>query len=288
MSTILLGSVASASVFLGLPFGRLHRAFVHRKGFFNGAAGGILLYLLLDLLGHARERPWEVISAARSGAATWPQAIALILIFAGGLAAGWLVAVVVQQLWGDARWIRARATTAGREPGLPEREQNLLTNLLIALSVGLYNFLQGMAIGQAGRWTVQATLIGGIGLLLLGFVLHNAVKGFAIVAPLIGAGMPVAWRYLLALGVVASLPTLPGLILGISYWNPFLFVGFFTTAAGTTLFTLRELLFREPLLQQHRGAVGGVAVGFLVAVIVTLVLEINQYSLPELMSSFWL
>src|SRR3970282_1661486 len=54
--------------------------------------------------------------------------------------------------------------------------------LMIAIGIGLHNFGEGLAIGQAfvqGSLALAFTLV-------IGFGLHNATEGFGIVAPLSG------------------------------------------------------------------------------------------------------
>ncbi len=283
MSILVLGTFASSAVFLGLPLGRVQHLSAQRKRLFTGATVGFLFYLILDLLGHARELPLEVLGAARLGEAAMSLAVMLIASFFGGLVVGWLAGAGLQRLWS-----RTRAG-AGRE-NRTAQGQAMRRSLLIAVSIGLYNFLQGMAIGEAGRFTVHSAVSesGAEVLLLVGFLLQNAAKSFFIISPLIGAGVPVSWRYLLTLGAVAGLPTLLGTLFGSAYWNPNLFVSFLTVAAGMTAFTLRELLRSQEIQGAGRSAFGGILIGFVVALIVTFALEMGQYSLPELMSSYWL
>src|SRR6266481_4495581 len=52
--------------------------------------------------------------------------------------------------------------------------------LLIAVGIGLHNFAEGLAIGQAAARSEIALAT----LLVVGFALHNATEGFGIVAPL--------------------------------------------------------------------------------------------------------
>lgn len=282
MSILVLGTFASSAVFLGLPLGRVRHLSAQRKRLFTGATIGFLLYLILDLLGHARELPLEVLGAAREGEAAMSLAVMLIASFLGGLVVGWLAGAALQRLYGTRAGAGRESRTAG--------EHAMRRSLLIAVSIGLYNFLQGMAIGEAGRFTVHSAVSesGEEVLLLVGFLLQNAAKSFVIISPLVGAGVPVSWRYLLTLGAVAGLPTLLGTLFGSAYWNPNLFVSFLTVAAGMTAFTLRELLRSDEMQEAGRSAFGGILVGFVVALIVTFVLEMGQYSLPELMSTYWL
>src|SRR2546430_14047261 len=51
----LLGAVAGFTIFLGLPIGRLRNPAPRLRALLNAAAARILLFLLWDVLAHARE-----------------------------------------------------------------------------------------------------------------------------------------------------------------------------------------------------------------------------------------
>jgi hypothetical protein len=55
--TILLGAIAGFTIYLGLPLGRVRVGSVTAKAFLNATSAGILLFLLLEILGHATEPP---------------------------------------------------------------------------------------------------------------------------------------------------------------------------------------------------------------------------------------
>ena len=64
--------------------------------------------------------------------------------------------------------------------------------LLIATGIGLHNFSEGLAIGQAAApGEISLALV-----LVIGFGLHNATEGFGIVAPLSGDAERPSWRFL--------------------------------------------------------------------------------------------
>src|SRR5207247_8288226 len=108
--------------------------------------------------------------------------------------------------------------------------------LLIATGIGLHNFAEGLAIGQAGA-------TGEIGLalvLIIGFGLHNATEGFGIVAPM--SGERASWRFLGLLGLIGGGPTFLGTVVGQAWTSEALSVAFLALAAGSILYVVLELV----------------------------------------------
>ncbi len=284
-AVILLSVFAATTILLSLPVARLQRPALQPKSFLTGAAAGILLYLLVDLLGHARERPEEVMSSAVRGEEPWGHALVLTTSFVAGLGLGVLLLAYLQRRWD--RSPMHQAATATRTQPVVERASRL--GLLIAVGIGLYNFAQGMGMGQAGRFTVPTAVSSGAGqaLLLSGLAVQTLVKGVSITGPLAGFASPMSWRYLLSLAVLAGSPIVLGTLVGVSVWIPDLFVGVLTLAAGALVVAVRALL-HVGRVGGWKHTLGGLLAGFLVALVATFFLEISHYSLPELKSSFWL
>ena len=108
--------------------------------------------------------------------------------------------------------------------------------LLIATGIGLHNFSEGLAIGQAGA-------TGEIGLalvLIIGFGLHNATEGFGIVAPL--SGERPSWKFLALLGLIGGGPTFVGTLIGQAWTSKALSVAFLALAAGSILYVVLQLV----------------------------------------------
>src|SRR5213082_851688 len=82
---VLLGAVAGATVFLGLPVARMHGLPKSLQGFLNAFATGILVFLLWDILTHAAGPVEVAITQGHRG----PFA-AMAVIFAVGMAVGLL------------------------------------------------------------------------------------------------------------------------------------------------------------------------------------------------------
>ena len=54
--TILLGAIAGFAIYLGLPLGRVRVGSLRTRAFLNATSAGILLFPLVEILGHATER----------------------------------------------------------------------------------------------------------------------------------------------------------------------------------------------------------------------------------------
>ena len=110
--------------------------------------------------------------------------------------------------------------------------------MLIAVGIGLHNFSEGLAIGQsAAKGEIGLALV-----LIIGFGLHNATEGFGIVAPMAAAGERASWGFLLAAGLIGGGPTFLGTVVGRSFVNDTLFLGFLALAAGSILYVVVQLL----------------------------------------------
>ncbi len=156
-----------------------------------------------------------------------------------------------------------------------ERRRLDLTNpairlsFLIAIGIGVHNFAEGLAIGQAAA----ASEIGLAVTLIIGFGLHNATEGFGICGPLSGAGIVPSWRLLALLGVIGGGPTFLGTVVGQAWTSDALSVIFFTVAGGSILYVVQELFavnrrYGNPVLVTWL-LVLGVLLGFATDFVVT-------------------
>jgi len=110
--------------------------------------------------------------------------------------------------------------------------------LFIATGIGLHNFSEGLAIGQAAALDKLSLAY----VLVIGFGLHNATEGFGIVAPLTGDAEPPSWRFLALLGVIGGFPTFFGTVVGQAWTSTAVSVLFLALAAGSILYVVMELL----------------------------------------------
>jgi zinc transporter, ZIP family len=243
--TILLGALAGFTIYLGLPLGRVRVASRGTKAFLNATSAGILVFLLVEILAHATEPVEEALKEAAEDQAAWGQFAALGLVYAIGFGVGLLALFYVGRLW--KRPSRTERTSIGpgamaaaeAELSQPAAQSAALrTGMAIAAGIGLHNFSEGLAIGQAaqaGEMTLAA-------LLIVGFALHNTTEGFGIVGPLAAAGVRASWGWLGLAGLVGGGPTFLGTIVGTSFSSTYLFVGCLALAAGALLYVIGEIL----------------------------------------------
>ena len=269
---LLLGAIAGATIFIGLPVGRLHDLDVRVKAFLSATATGILLFLLWDVLSEAIEPVEDALPGKEY--TTWSHLAGMSAVALGGFVVG-LLSLVYYDAWMKARRQRTflgpgAASTAefeaSRVPGLSAARW---LAIFIATGIGLHNFSEGLAIGQsAARDELSLAFV-----LVIGFGLHNATEGFGIVAPLSGETEPPSWGFLGALGLIGGAPTFLGTVVGQSWTNEFVSVAFLALAAGSILYVVMELLnvcrtFASKALTSW-GVVLGLTLGFVTDFVLT-------------------
>jgi ZIP family zinc transporter len=235
---LLLGLLAGATIFIGLPMGRLHDVGQSFKAFLSATATGILLFLLWDVLTEAVEPVEDALNAR-----DWGQFSGYAALAFGGFAVGLLSLVYYDS------WMKARRRKSFLGPGAAsatELERSHFTGLtparwlalFIATGIGLHNFSEGLAIGQAASLDNLSLAY----VLVIGFGLHNATEGFGIVAPLSGDAEPPSWRFLALLGVIGGFPTFFGTVVGQAWTSTGVSILFLSLAAGSILYVVMELL----------------------------------------------
>jgi ZIP family zinc transporter len=269
--TILLGAIAGSTIFLGLPLGRLRKPHQRLKAVLNGLSAGILLFLLIEIVEHAFEPLEARVEQAHEGLGSWTSVAPMALVFAAGLTFG-LVSLLYLSKWQRAR---RPAPPSSQGPGamavtesLHEVKEALSLGMSVAAGIGLHNFSEGLAIGQAAKLGQLSLAV----LLVVGFALHNATEGFGIVGPLAAGGVRASWPYLLIAGLVAGGPTFLGTVVGLAYTSPYVSVLFLALAAGAIVYVIAEILNVGRRLGAWDLTVWGVLGGFFLALTTELVI----------------
>ncbi len=238
---LLLGAIAGSTIFLGLPIGRMRGLSKNARAGLSALATGILVFLLWDVLTNAVDPIQSALHAHR-----WGRFSGLAALGAAGFTAG-LMTLVYYDRWMKARADRRASTLVG--PGaaaIDEFESRSWFDLttpavrlafLIAIGIGVHNFGEGLAIGQAAASNEISLAV----TLIIGFGLHNATEGFGICGPMSGEGIQPSWKLLGVLGLLAGAPTFFGPVVGQAWTSDAVAVVFFTVAAGSILYVVQEL-----------------------------------------------
>ena len=221
--TVVLAAFAGGTIFIGLPVGRLRGLSKGWQAALTTAAGGIILFLIYDVLAEALEPVGAALEFARSGGSPAQfagYAATLGLSVAFGLLS---VTYVTSKL----------AARQGAGAAISPRQIALGT----AVGLGLHNFSEGLAIGQSAATGATALAL----LLVIGFALHNATEGFAISAPLSQGERP-SWGFLAGAGLVGGGPAFAGGVAGYAVVSPVLSILFLGVAAGALIFVFNEMM----------------------------------------------
>jgi ZIP family zinc transporter len=238
----ILGAIAGFTIFLGLPIGRLRAPSRALREVLNATATGILMFLLWEVLSHAAEPVEESLVEAVGGTQPWSSFAVRAPIVVLGLGLG-LIGLAYYERW--------MANRAGRRfgPGAMAVDEHAAPSraafadparrlaLLIAVGIGVHNFGEGLAIGQAAANDATALAV----TLIVGFALHNATEGFGIVGPMTGEGTRPSWGFLALMGAIGGGPTFLGTVLGNAWSSEAMSVVFFAVAAGSILYVVQEL-----------------------------------------------
>jgi ZIP family zinc transporter len=269
--TVLLGAIAGGTIFLGLPLGRLKSPRLGIKAFLNAGSAGILTFLLLEIFEGAFEPLEHAVERFHEGEGRLGPVFGFGAVFVLGVGVGLLSLLYLT------KYQRSRRTSPTIGPGamslaetadleMPRAALNL--GMTIAAGIGLHNFSEGLAIGQAAK----ANQINLAVLLVIGFALHNATEGFGIIGPLAAGGVRASWRYLAVAGLVAGGPTFLGTVVGLSFHNQYVFVAFLALAAGAILYVVAELLHTGRRLAAWEMTLWGLLAGFFLGVATELVI----------------
>jgi ZIP family zinc transporter len=256
--TLLLGAIAGATIFLGLPIGRMQGVSAGTKAFLASTATGILIFLFWDVTSQAVAPIEGALTAGRDGRFLW-----LSFLLLAGFTVG-LMSLVYYDLW-----MKRRRRKAFLGPGAAStaefEEEHHFTGMsparwlavFIATGIGLHNFSEGLAIGQSAAANEVSLAI----VLIIGFGLHNATEGLGICAPLTGDREQPSWGFLALLGLIGGGPTFIGTIVGQAWVNESVSIIFFALAAGSILYVVMELLNVGRALAPKQVVTWGVLIG---------------------------
>jgi zinc transporter, ZIP family len=212
---------------LWFPF--LKRLSANKYNFFLSLTAGLLVFLGIDALVESNEIAQENVAGAFNGQVLIAMTTIvsfLALMYASQKlierAAMKKSTIVSQSLPSQSSPTTAAAITKQQLAG------PFAIALMIAIGIGLHNLGEGLAIGAA-------VLLGEVALstfLIVGFALHNTTEGLAIVAPMAKQGTRVNIQRLVALGLVAGVPTIIGTWIGGFTYSPIAAIIFLSIGAG--------------------------------------------------------
>jgi zinc transporter, ZIP family len=288
---LLLGAIAGLTIFLGLPLALLQNVSARKKGFLNALSMGILVFLIADVLSNAWNPAKTAVTGAYQGTSSFYPAILDLVALFGGLGLGLLGLAFYEQ-----RYVRkiaiALKTSSRTEPdtrtdglsgsvasrarqGHEQQSAALFGSpyhlaTMIAMSIGLHNFSEGLAIGQSYAQGVTSLAV----VLIVGFGAHNATEGFGIAGPLTGILEKPRVSFLARLGLIGGGPTFIGTIIGSLWVSELAYVLFLSLAAGALVY-VTLLMYNAARRQSGNdlimvGIFIGLLAGFLTDLLVSL------------------
>jgi zinc transporter, ZIP family len=275
--TVVLGALAGFTIFLGLPLGRLQIMGNRGRVAVAMFAVGVLAFLFADIFEHALgivEEPVEAFEEGRQGVS---EALGFVALLGAGFAAGTAGLATLE------RWMRPDGPThppvaGGSTDALTvedaeileaqarsTRARTLQVGLTIAAAIGLHNFAEGLAIGvSASTGEIALATV-----LIVGFALHNATEGFAIVGPL-GSVRP-SWGWLGLAGLIGGAPVFLGAMVGYELNSEPLELAFYGLAGGAILYVIGEVWSAMRRYGHRELGLWLLTAGFLAGVITDLV-----------------
>jgi zinc transporter, ZIP family len=268
--TLVLGAIAGSTIFLGLPIGRMQNVSSATKAFLASIATGILLFLFWDVMTGAVVPVEEALEEGHGGRFAW-----LAFLLGAGFFVG-LMTLVYYDVWMKRRRRRAFLGPGAASTAEFEHDHHFTgmsparwLAIFIATGIGLHNFSEGLAIGQAAASDEVNLAI----VLIIGFGLHNATEGLGICAPLAGDKEQPSWGFLGLLGLIGGGPTFLGTLLGQVWVSESVSIIFFSLAAGSILYVVMELLNVGRVLSSKTLVTWGVFAGLFLGFATDFILE---------------
>jgi len=232
---------------LWLPF--IKRLKKNKYHFFLALTAGLLLFLGIDSIEEALEVYKENLSQSFNGVL--------------------LVATVIVVTFLGLYYVTEKLV---KRTGSSRIAKPVAVALMIAISIGLHNFGEGLAIGAAvGIGSIAFSTF-----LIVGFALHNTTEGIAIAAPM-SRGKTMIGKALIGkaligklagLGMIAGAPAIFGAWVGGFVYSPFATVVFLSIGAGAifqVVITVLRWIREEGDKNLSSAAVAsGIAVGMLI------------------------
>jgi len=234
---ISLGAIAGFTIFLGLPLAILQNLDPRKKGLLNAFALGILIFLIIDVFGHAWEAAEESAVDAFEGKIPVGTGALDLIALLGGAAIG-LVGLAIYETKIMTRKLPNILSLENIKLGDGRLQQVFhelnayRLALMIAIGIGAHNFSEGLAIGQS----YVSGEIGLAILLIIGFGAHNATEGFGIAGPLTGLLTKPKIRFLIKLGLIGGGPTFIGTIVGTMWISNLAYILFLSFAGGALIY----------------------------------------------------
>jgi ZIP family zinc transporter len=226
--TVVLAALAGGTIFLGLPVARLRNLSPSWQAGLTTAAGGVILFLIWDVLSQAVAPVSAALEQARAGGS--PSEFALEAAILGASVAAGLLSVI---------YVTGRMTARMGRPAQAVGMTPQQVAMGTAVGLGLHNFSEGLAIGASAATGATTFAM----LLVIGFALHNATEGFAIGAPLSQLGRDsIGWGFLAVSGAIGGGPTFLGGVVGYTFTSAYLSILFLGLAAGALIFVFNETM----------------------------------------------
>ena len=287
-----MGAIAGFTVFLGLPVAILRNVSARAKGFLNAASIGILVFLISDVLANAWTTVKDAASSAYAGQSSGTIALLDLTVMLAGLGLGLFMLTAYERRYAKALIVASAETQkvvvsteevvdtqdSNRKRILLQRQQvaELLGNpynlaTMIAMSIGLHNFAEGLAIGQSYASGAVSLAV----LLVIGFAAHNATEGFGIAGPLAASNERPTPSFLVRMGLIAGVPTFLGTLIGSITASTFTKILFLSLAAGALIYVTLFMYNSGRRQTTNDVMMLGIFIGVLAALLTDLIVSLS-------------
>jgi ZIP family zinc transporter len=267
---LLLGAFAGFTIFLGFPVALMNFS-QKKKAFLNALAIGILVFLVIDVFGHAWESVTTSVISSIAGRTPMIDGVTALITMFAGIAIG-LIGLAIY----ESRYMKGTAKTESKlENNMVWKDAANIDRFklatMIAIGIGAHNFSEGLSIGQS----YVSGAIGLALLLIIGFAAHNATEGFGILGPLTSSEKRLPVSFLVRLGLIGGGPTFLGTLLGSIWVSPILYILFLSFAGGALVFVI--LLMYSVAVRQtsNKTIMTGIFMGLLFGFMTDLIVSIG-------------